>query len=127
MHLFSLTEAISFTKQSSSVKILENLPKNNIQIVTMGVNGIIYSDQGKYYQIETQVRKERDPTGAGDTYAGSYIYSLLMRSRELSENAVFASAAASQMVEATGPDFSMTLTEVESRVKKIRKKIKKLK
>ena len=95
---FSLTEAMSFTNQSSSVKILENLPKNNIQIVTMGVKGIIYSEQEKYYQIETQVRKERDPTGAGDVLIASFIAKYLETS-ELDYSLAFSMAMAAEKVE----------------------------
>ncbi len=95
---FSLTEAMSFTKQTSSAKILENLPTNNIQIVTMGVNGIIYSEQGKYYQIKTQVRKERDPTGAGDVLIASFIAKYLETS-ELDFSLAFSMAIAAEKVE----------------------------
>ncbi len=122
-------ESVVMTGETDPVKAAKTLISwgAHFGIVTLAERGSIVTDGNKIFRIPAFKTQANDPTGAGDTYAGSYIYSLLKRSQEFAENAVFASAAASQMVEATGPDFPMTLTEVENRVKKIRRKIKKLK
>ena len=95
---FSLTEAMSYTKQTSSIKILDNLPSNNIQIVTRGEKGIIYSEHGKHHQIETQIREEKDPTGAGDVLIASFIGKYLETS-ELDFSLAFGMAMAAEKVE----------------------------
>jgi sugar/nucleoside kinase (ribokinase family) len=60
-----------------------------------------------------------DPTGAGDVYAGSFITEY-ERACNLTESALFASAAASIMVEQVGPCFSLTVNAVMERVEEIR-------
>lgn len=63
---FSYNEAASFTQEKSLKEILNSLPSDNIQIVTMGDKGLVYSNKGKHYKLSAPTRKEKDPTGSGD-------------------------------------------------------------
>jgi len=85
-----------------------------IGIVTLGEAGSIIFDGNEIMKIPAYKTLARDPTGAGDSYAGAFIYKYL-ETRNVFESGVFASAAASIMVEHTGPDFPMNLSEVEKR------------
>jgi len=60
-----------------------------------------------------------DPTGAGDVYAGSFI-TQYERGGSLEECSLYASAAASIMVEQVGPDFILSESDVKERMKVIR-------
>jgi len=61
----------------------------------------------------------KDPTGAGDSYAGSFIYRYLRNDQDLLDAAFFASGAASIMVEYSGPDFPLDLPAVEQRLSRL--------
>lgn len=89
-------------------------------IVTLAHNGSIITDGNETWKIPPFPTTAKDPTGAGDTYMGSYIFSKLTRKGNFVDHAVFASAAASCMVEHTGPSFSMTNSEVLRRVDQIK-------
>jgi len=66
-----------------------------------------------------------DPTGAGDVYAGAFLaeYS---RTGDLGSSCVYASAAASIMVESVGPDFPVSDEEVRRRANLISAELRKL-
>ncbi|MGC8838496.1 MAG: PfkB family carbohydrate kinase [Anaerolineae bacterium] len=87
-------------------------------IVTLAEAGSVVYDGRTFYDIPAYATVARDPTGAGDSYAGAFIYRYLQTEHPL-ENlwsiACFASAVASVMVEYTGPDFPLTLEEAERR------------
>ncbi|MEW6685602.1 MAG: PfkB family carbohydrate kinase [Candidatus Edwardsbacteria bacterium] len=85
-----------------------------IAIVTLAELGSVIYDGNKFYDIPAYPTKAIDSTGAGDTYAAGFIFESL-RSDNLQEIGCFASAVASIMVENTGPDFPLSLTEVERR------------
>jgi sugar/nucleoside kinase (ribokinase family) len=93
-------------------------------IVTLADRGSILLNGDDLYRIPPFPTTAIDPTGAGDVYAGSFIteYS---RTNNLVESALFASAAASIMVEQVGPDFSMSAEAVEKRKSAIRGRIAK--
>ena len=63
---YSYNEASNFTQENSLKKILDSLPSNNIQIITMGSKGLSYSNKGKCYTLSAPAREEMDPTGSGD-------------------------------------------------------------
>ncbi|MHA1713037.1 MAG: carbohydrate kinase family protein [Candidatus Ranarchaeia archaeon] len=121
-------EAFVLTSSLNHIETAGQLVKHGSRygIVTLADKGSIISDGHTTWQIPTFPTLARDPTGAGDTYMGSFIYSWLTRDVKLHEHAVFASAAASCMVEHTGPDFKMTLTETRKRVAKIHRLIEKI-
>jgi sugar/nucleoside kinase (ribokinase family) len=90
-----------------------------VPIVTLAERGSILIEGDRMVRIPAFRTNAIDPTGAGDAYAGSFLTEYA-RSRNLVESALFASAAASIMVEQIGPDFVMTLKEVEKRRDSIR-------
>lgn len=89
-----------------------------IAIVTLAEAGSVVYDGRVFYDIPAYQTVARDPTGAGDSYAGAFIYRYLTVEeplKHLAAIACFASAVASVMVEHTGPDFPLTLEEAERR------------
>lgn len=94
-----------------------------VPIVTLADRGSILLDKEELYRVPAFPTNAIDPTGAGDVYAGSFITEL-QRSNNITEAALFASAAASIMVEQVGPDFSMSRAVVEERREKIRGRLK---
>ena len=91
-----------------------------VPIVTLAERGSLLLDGNKLYRVPPFATKHAiDPTGAGDVYGGSFITEY-MRTRNLSESALFASAAASLMVEQVGPDFRLAPKDVQERKEAIR-------
>jgi len=92
---------------------------SGIAIVTLAERGSLLLNGDRLYRIPAFHTRAIDPTGAGDVYAGSFITEY-DRSADLIESALFASAAASIMVEQMGPDFLMSREAVERRKEVIR-------
>ncbi len=86
-----------------------------ISIVTLAEKGSIVGTGRNFLRIPPYKTSAIDPTGAGDTYIGSFITKFL-EDASLFECGVFASAAASIKVEHTGPDFPINLPETSRRV-----------
>ena len=63
---FSLNEAQSFTQKKSFTEIFKNLPKNRTNLITLGTQGVIFNIENSIYNMQAPVKKEIDPTGAGD-------------------------------------------------------------
>jgi sugar/nucleoside kinase (ribokinase family) len=91
-----------------------------VAIVTLAERGSIVLNERRAAKIPPYKTLALDPTGAGDVYAGSFIYEH-NRTGDIIASCLFASAAASIMVEHTGPDFPMTEEEVRRRLVTIRK------
>ena len=90
-----------------------------VPIVTLAERGSLLLDGNKLCRIPPYATHAVDPTGAGDVYAGSFIVEY-KRTSDVAEAALFASAAASIMVEQVGPDFRLALNEVQERKDVIR-------
>ena len=90
-----------------------------VPIVTLAERGSILIDGDQLYRIPAFPTNAVDPTGAGDVYAGSFITEYAHTKNSV-EAALFASAAASVMVEQVGPDFAMSLKTAEERKQSIR-------
>jgi sugar/nucleoside kinase (ribokinase family) len=86
-----------------------------VAIVTLAEMGSVIYDGNKVYRIPAFTTIARDPTGAGDTFAGGYIYQFCRTPDDLNKVGCFASAVASVMVEYTGPDFELTLNLAQQR------------
>jgi sugar/nucleoside kinase (ribokinase family) len=86
-----------------------------IAVVTLAEAGSVVYDGTEYLEIPAYGVKAVDPTGAGDTYLGGFVYTYL-RGADLLTSACFASAVASVMVEHTGPDFPLTLDKANRRM-----------
>ncbi len=113
-------ESKTITGQEDPVQALLQLKEMSpaVPIVTLAERGSILVQGNELLRISAFPTNAIDPTGAGDVYAGSFIteYS---RTKNLKESGLFASAAASIMVEQVGPDFKMPSTAVDERKKSI--------
>jgi sugar/nucleoside kinase (ribokinase family) len=90
-----------------------------VPIVTLAERGSILLDGNTQYRIPAFTTRAIDPTGAGDVYGGSFIAEF-MRGGIIVDAALYASAAASLMVEQVGPDFQMEPRVVMERRESIR-------
>lgn len=99
---------------------------NNIAgIVTVADKGSYIAFNKGIYHVPAYRTIERDPTGCGDVYAGAFAY-YYIRNQDLLESAIFASAAASFMVENTGPDFFINLSKVIERFEILQENVEKV-
>ena len=88
-------------------------------IITLAEAGSIALDEdGNFYKISAYKTEAKDPTGAGDSYAGSFAFYYL-KTKDLFEAAKFASAAASLMVEEVPSRVEVKYEEVLRRMKEI--------
>ncbi|MFQ5891718.1 MAG: carbohydrate kinase family protein [Candidatus Methanofastidiosia archaeon] len=93
---------------------------SKIVIVTLAERGSVIYDGSEFFEIPAFKTNAIDPTGAGDTYAGGFLYKY-KRCKDLFEAGLFASCVASIMVENVGPYIPLTLEEVEGRVESLRR------
>ncbi|MHA1917267.1 MAG: carbohydrate kinase family protein [Candidatus Ranarchaeia archaeon] len=123
-------ESVEITGEKDPVKSVITINEWGAEIaaVTLAHRGsVVYSENiqsDEIYLIPAFSTTAKDPTGAGDTYAGSFISATLLNNGNLSQNALFASAAASIKVEQTGPDFKVPIAEVKKRVNTIKGNMK---
>jgi sugar/nucleoside kinase (ribokinase family) len=117
-------ESRTITGESDPVKALSQLRELGAKapIVTLADQGSVLMVEDRKYRIPAFRTNAIDPTGAGDTYGGSFIVEY-ERTKKIEEAALFGSAAASMMVEQVGPDFKMPLAEVERRKQAIRSQL----
>ena len=90
-----------------------------IAIITLAEAGSVIFDGKEILHIPAYQTLAKDPTGAGDTYAGGFMFQYGRTPHDLYRVGCFASAVASVMVENTGPDFPLTLEEAERRADKL--------
>jgi sugar/nucleoside kinase (ribokinase family) len=114
-------ESETITSQKDTVLALQRLRgmSASVPIVTLAERGSVLLNGDELYRIPAYPTRALDPTGAGDVYAGSFITEH-KKNGNLSEAALFASAAASLMVEQSGPDFEIPLDKVQERKEAIR-------
>ena len=93
-----------------------------VPIVTLAERGSLMLDGDILHRIPAFTTRAIDPTGAGDVYAGSFLTEF-MRGGRLIDAALYASAAASLMVEQVGPEFKMPRKVVEERQEFIRSRL----
>jgi sugar/nucleoside kinase (ribokinase family) len=93
-----------------------------VPIVTLAERGSLLLVDEKLYRIPPYPTTALDPTGAGDVYAGSFI-THYVRVGNLEQSSLYASAAASIMVEQVGPGFALTEDEVKKRMNTIRGRV----
>jgi len=86
-----------------------------VAIATLAEKGSVVYDGERIAKIPAYETFALDPTGAGDVYAGAFIYEYI-RTRNVVSSCLFASAAASIMVEHSGPDFPMGEKEIRRRL-----------
>jgi len=114
-------ESETITGEANPMLALDQLHELGVKvpIVTLADRGSVLLDSGHVFHIPAFQTRAIDPTGAGDTYAGSFIVEY-DGTRSIVESALFASAAASIKVEQVGPDFHITQEEARRRKDEIR-------
>jgi sugar/nucleoside kinase (ribokinase family) len=114
-------ESETITGEHDPVRALERLRHlgHAVSIVTLAERGSVLLSGDELIRIPPYPTRAIDPTGAGDVYGGSFITEY-DRTSNLTEAALFASAAASMMVEQVGPDFKIARDEVLKRREFIR-------
>lgn len=88
-------------------------------IVTLAEKGSLIYNGSELLEIPAYTTDARDPTGAGDTYAAGFMVEYL-RSGNLYEAGMFASATASLWVEGIGPYIRITEGKVKERVEALK-------
>jgi sugar/nucleoside kinase (ribokinase family) len=91
---------------------------NGAAIVTMGKNGALVVEKGSRNQIGAYPVEADSPFGAGDTYTGTFISSMLL-GNDVLQSAKLASAAASFAVEGKTTTPKLDWEEIEKRAKKL--------
>jgi 1D-myo-inositol 3-kinase len=84
-------------------------------VVTRGARGGSLFQQGELYQYPAYPAVEVDPTGAGDGFAAAFLVEL-RRSRDAVKASLFASCAASFVVEAPGAEGIPTPDQIAARL-----------
>ena len=114
-------ESKTITGEDDPVLGLRRLREMGVQIpiITLAERGSLLLEGGRLHRIPPYPVRAVDPTGAGDVYAGSFI-TQYERGGSLEECSLYASAAASIMVEQVGPDFLLSESDVKERMKVIR-------
>jgi sugar/nucleoside kinase (ribokinase family) len=90
----------------------------DVVIITLAEAGSVIYDGSAFIDIPPYVTHAADPTGAGDTYAGGFLFARLSGA-DLEFSGRFASCTASVMIEHTGPGFPLTRDEVGQRMEKL--------
>ena len=91
---------------------------NGAAIVTMGKNGSMVVEKENRTQVGAYVVDVESPFGAGDTYTGAFIASMIQE-KEIIESAKLASAAASFAVEERTTTPLLDWEGIEKRAKKL--------
>ncbi len=117
-------ESETITKEADPLVAIQRLSQMGVRvpIVTLAERGSLLLDGTRLHRIPAYPTEAVDPTGAGDVYGGSFITEY-QRCGDLVEAALFASAAASFMVEQVGPDFRLVRKDVEERRDAIRDRL----
>jgi len=87
-------------------------------IVTLGGSGSLICDQRTSFHVPAFKTRAVDPTGAGEFYAGAFLAEL-SRTGDVRSSCLYASAAASIMIETPRPDIPLTEGEVRRRARSI--------
>jgi sugar/nucleoside kinase (ribokinase family) len=109
---YSLNEAQHYTQKRSYIDIMEGLPSHNTQIVTLGKEGLLFSNNERYYRLSAPSRIERDPTGAGDVLV-SGILSKLVETDDLEMSIAFGMALAAEKVQLDRLQFLASKNYIE--------------
>jgi len=114
-------ESETITGEKDPVRALQQLGEfgQAVPIVTLAERGSVLLNDDQLIRVPAYRTRAIDPTGAGDVYGGSFITEY-DRTNDLTEAALFASAAGSIMIEQVGPDFKISLAAVEERKSAIR-------
>jgi len=111
-------EAIDFTQTSGLHDAREAMKKiSKSFVITLGKNGAVIWDGTMFIDIEPHSVKAVDSNGAGDMYAGAFLYGITNGMNYAGAGAL-ASLASSKVVEQFGPRLSF------AQIKEIQKELK---
>ncbi len=100
-------EAQIFTGKNDIKEVCEDLEKvAKTFVVTLGKKGSLVYDGENYHEIEPNIVKAIDTVGAGDMFAGAFLYALSI-GKPLQEAGKFASLASSKVVQHHGPRLGL--------------------
>lgn len=104
-------EAMEYTGKSDILEAREELKKTaKTFVITLGKNGAIIWDGTMFIDIEPHVVKAVDTNGAGDMFAGAFLYGITNGMPYAAAGAL-ASLASSKVVEQYGPRLTWTQTK----------------
>ncbi len=96
-------EALEFTQEKSVEEALEALKDSASKvIITLGAKGAIYFDGQESHQISPYIVDAVDTNGAGDMFAGSFLYALT-QGYSAEKSGILASFCSSYLVTQFGP------------------------
>ena len=99
-------EAMAFTGAANIEQALLDLQsKSFTSIITMGVHGSAVVTSSEIIKVDAVNINPIDTNGAGDMFAGSFLYALL-QNKDLTACAEFANYGAARVVETFGPRLS---------------------
>ncbi len=91
----------------------------SIAIVTLGDAGSMIYDGSEFIRLPAYETFAKDPTGAGDTFMGGFIFEYL-NTKDLHDVGLFATCTSSIVVENVGPRFPVTEKEVRARISRMK-------
>ncbi len=92
----------------------------DLVIITLAELGSVIYDGQEFIEIPPYQTTMLDPTGAGDTYAGGFLFALLS-GNDIEFSGRFASCVSSIMIEHMGPEFPLDRDEVLRRMESLPK------
>ena len=114
-------EACAFAKTEDLEKVKECLKKYSKQfIITLGKYGSCLYDGSKFHHIPGKNVDAINTLGAGDMYAGAYLYASTQNISPV-DSAIFATEASAQIVTKSGP--RLTIKEAQKLKEILNKKI----
>lgn len=106
-----LVDNFNLSFEEILLQLSNEMPSSNI-IITLGSEGVIYSDQGEINRLEGHNVKTVDTTGAGDTFVG--VLTGLFNQMPFKEVIKYSNAAAAISTTRVGAQSAMpTLDEIE--------------
>jgi len=87
-----------------------------IVIVTLGEHGSVIYNGSEMLKLPAYKTFAKDPTGAGDTYMGGFIYEHENDHHDLFDAGLFATCTSSIVVENIGPYFPIDEAEIRRRI-----------
>jgi len=113
-----ITLAIDFTQTSGLHDAREAMKKYaKTFVITLGKNGAVIWDGTMFIDIEPHTVEAVDSNGAGDMYAGAFLFGITSGDMNYAGAGALASLASSKVVEQYGPRLSF------AQVKDIEKQI----
>jgi len=111
------SEALAFTESATILEAREKLKKfAKTFVITMGENGAIIFDGDTFIDIEPYPVKAIDSNGAGDMYAGAFLFGIT-HGHTYASSGKLASMAASKVVSQFGPRLKLAeAQEIKKRV-----------